>query len=159
MRKINLVAFMGSILVLIGLFLPWFSFSVTEKDVLPQTILFKISPFFINILSGESKEFLWFQMNIGAQILSLLCIIGALIGLFGGYLNRRLSFAGGGISLFATVMFPTTLPGHYHLMKFELGGILAIVGSFLMILSTVLEVNLPSRSNLNQAKRRTRALY
>jgi hypothetical protein len=155
MRKINLITLIGSVLVLIGLYLPWFSFSVTEKDVLPKTTLFEISPFFINILSEESKEFMWFQMNIGAQILSLLCFIGAIIGLFGGYFNRRLSFAGGGISLFAAVMFPTTLPGHYHLMKFEWGGILVIIGSFLMILSTVLEVNPPSRSNLNRLKERT----
>lgn len=146
--EINLLAIIGGILVLIGLFVPWFSFLVyiiRTSLKLPRVYL---SPFFISTHAAGKTEYLWFPINIGALAVGLICILGAFLGLLGGHINNRVSCAGGVMSLAATALFPSCLPGYYYNMKLELGGFITAMGSFLMIASALLKIGLPERTTL-----------
>jgi len=150
--EINLLAIIGGISVLIGLFVPWFSFLVyiiRTSLKLPRVYL---SPFFISTHAAGKTEYLCFQINIGALAVGLICILGAFLGLLGGLLNNRMSCAGGVISLGATALFPSCLPGYYCNMKLELGGFITAIGSFLMIASALLKIGLPERTTLIRLK-------
>lgn len=148
--KTNFLGIIGGLLVVVGLFFPWFSFS---KYSLDQVTVVHFSPFLLSIDVSGNKTLYWFQLNVGATIVGLVCLMGVILGLLGGSTNRgRISGSGGVVSLIATVLFPACIPGYYHNLSLNWGGIISAVGAFCMMASSIVTVGLLNKKSLDLRK-------
>jgi len=136
-----------------GVFLPWLSFSQHRYD---QVYDVYFSPFLLIInISGKEAHF-WFQLNEGSTVVGLAALIGAILGLLGGGLNReKISGAGGILSLVATGLFPACVSGYYYDMRFNWGGAITAIGAACMMASLIVTAGFPRYNVLNLHKQWT----
>lgn len=144
--EINIVSILGCILVLTGLFIPWFTLHVYTSEFLYKIHLY---PFFLRIdtynrLSTTlyNQEYS-FQINLGATVLGVTCIFGSSLGLIGGILkNGKLNSIGGILSIASIASFISILPGNYSNLMVNWGGLISALGAFCMMISYMVTINI-----------------
>lgn len=120
MFKLNPGTLIGGILTLIGIFGPWFSFysysiyvNGTSEQYMKTTA--KMSPFTSTFTTDARTDNYYFYDPI-ASFIGVACIIGAILGSLGEYLDRwKITFIGGALPLLSTLSFFTCLPQNISL--------------------------------------------
>lgn len=144
--RVDLLAFSGALLVILGLFLPWFSFVVYIQG-LDEPLRVEFSPFLLKVQGAP----FWFEMNLGVNLVGVLCILAATLGVTGGVFDReRMRGVGGVLALIGTFLFPSCLAGYYRNLTIQPGGLMSALGSFIMFFSAVFQVYLPNISELKK---------
>ena len=144
-QEINLLAIMGGVLALIGLFIPWFNITIYARHGWDPiyTIPVQLSPLFMKTEIQEKIEIQWFQINLGANLIGAICITGSILGLVGGIINRQ-KFSGIGsiLTFFSPFIFLSCLPRHDAHIFLGPGGILTALGGVLMFFSLIVEIRI-----------------
>lgn len=144
-REINLLAIIGGVLALIGLFIPWFNITIYARHGWDPiyTIPVQLTPLFMKTEIQGKMETQWFQINLGSNLIGAICITCSILGLVEGITNKqKFSWIGGILTIFAPFIFLSCLPRQDTYIFFGPGGILTALGGVLMFFSLIVEISM-----------------
>ena len=149
--NIRNVMILGGILILIGLTGPWLHFGSARRnymyyfDMSPFYLIVNKDPLDLNLL--PEKEFI-VNYKIDATFLGITNVLGVFLVFYGIFREKmKLRRIGTSLNVFSTLLFPTVLPIIFSSTSFRWGIILAIMGTFLILISLLLEY-IKIRNNL-----------
>jgi hypothetical protein len=153
---LNYISILGGLLTIIGLFMPWFYVTVYAREGWASiyTIPVQIAPFYLQSEIQGKIIVQWFEINLGANIIGVTCIIGSISGLIGGLSdNDNFKIFGGILTIISPLLFLSVLPRHDLHINIGPGGIFTTFSGILMFLSLLIKIP-GSEKNIKRSFRR-----